>query len=140
MIDGCWSGCPTAFRKLRRRLMASYSFHIRKADHPDSEGNFDLHVHVYKNEYRKHRLLGRYRLPTLEPVFPNEPELSPGQIRELGGWLADPQQFRKLHAFLKETLFNLHKLARIAPQFGEVRPEGGDTYINIRIPIAKRIR
>ena len=105
--------------------MASYSFHIRKADHPDAGGNFDLHVHVYKNEYRRRRKLGRYRLPTLKPVFPNEPVLTQGQIKKLAGWLADPQQVTKLDAFLKETLFNMHKLARIAPQFGEVRLENG---------------
>lgn len=120
--------------------MASYSFHIRKADHVDAQGNFDLHVHVYKNEYQNRKLLGRYRLPTLEPVFTNEPELNQREIHELAGWLAEPDQVRKLQAFLKETLFNIHKLAKISPQFGEIVPDGGDTYISIRIPISKRVK
>ncbi|NCB26550.1 MAG: hypothetical protein EOM62_13910 [Bacteroidia bacterium] len=120
--------------------MASYSFQIRKADHSDKDGNFDLHVHIYRNDYRKRKLLGRYRLPTLEPVFPNEPELTQDQVNALAGWLSDPQQIKKLDAFLKETLFNTHKLARISSQFGEVKPENGETYINIRIPIARRIK
>lgn len=119
--------------------MASYSFQIRKADHADSQGNFDLHVHVYKNEFRQRRLLGRYRLPSLEPVFPGERELNAREIKELAGWLAYPEQLRKLQGFLDETLFNLHKLVKMAPQYGEIVPENGVTYINIRIPIAKRI-
>jgi len=71
--------------------MASYSFHIRKADYPDQDGNFDLHVHVYKNDYRNRTLLGRYRLPTLEHVFPGEPELKQREIHELAGWLIKPE-------------------------------------------------
>jgi hypothetical protein len=120
--------------------MASYSFHIRKSDHPDADGNFDLHVHIYKNEYHNRRLLGRYRLPSLEPVFLREPELSQDQIRELAGWLAEPQQVRKLQEALRDTLFNIHRLARISRQYGNVVPENGDTYISIRIPISRRIR
>ena len=30
--------------------MPSYSFQIRKADHPNEKGEFDLHVHMYYNE------------------------------------------------------------------------------------------
>ena len=67
--------------------MASYSFHIRKADHPDRNGNFDLHVHVYKNDFRNRKQLGRHRLSTLEPVFQGEPELNKREIHELSGWL-----------------------------------------------------
>lgn len=119
--------------------MASYSFHIRKSDHPDASGNFDLHVHVYKNEHRSRKLLGRYRLPTLEPIFPGEPELSQRENRELASWLAEPMQLSKLQAFLRETLFNLHKMAKIAAKYGEIIPEKGETYISIRIPISKRI-
>lgn len=119
--------------------MASYSFQIRKADHTDADGNFDLHVHVYRNDFRNRKLLGRYRLPTLEPVFPNEPELSQHEIHELAGWLAKPEQINKLQRCLDDTVFNIHKIASIAPSFGEIEPENGQTYINIRIPIAKRI-
>lgn len=120
--------------------MASYSFHIRKADHCDANGNYDLHVHVYKNEFRRRKLLGRYRLPTLEPVFPNEPELSQSEINELAGWLVLPDQLKKLQAFLEQTLFNIHQLARISLRYGNIVPENGITYISIRIPISKRIK
>jgi len=119
--------------------MASYSFHIRKSDHQDTHGNFDLHVHIYKNEFRKRKLLGRYRLPGLEPVFPSEPELNQTQIRELAGWLNEPQQIRKLQNCLEDTVFNIHELARVSTVFGNIEPDRGQTYINIRIPIAERI-
>jgi len=120
--------------------MASYSFQIRKADHADEAGNFDLHVHIYKNEYRNRRLLGRYRLPTLEPVFPNEPELSKAEIQKLAGWLIGEKQIKKLQNCLNDTVFNSHKLASISPEFGQIEPENGETYINIKIPISKRIK
>ena len=120
--------------------MASYSFQIRKADHRDADGNYDLHVHVYKNEFRRRRLLGRYRLPSLEPIFPDESELTQGEISDLAGWLKQPEQVIKLNAFLKETLFDIHKIAKISPKFGEVLHDKGETYINIRIPLARRIK
>lgn len=60
------------------------------SDHPRPDGTFDLHVHVYKNEYKNRRLLGRYRLPGLQPVFASEPELNERETRELLEWLAAP--------------------------------------------------
>ena len=120
--------------------MASLSFHIRKSDHPTSNGVFDLHVHVYLNEAKGRRPLGRYRLPTLEPVFPGEPELTQSQVQDLAGWLTKEEQIRKLNSCLKDTVFDSHKMAKISPQFGEIRAEAGETYINIRIPISKRIK
>lgn len=47
--------------------MPSYSFHIRKSDHY-SQNRKELHVHVYFNEGHSRKLIGRYRLPTLEPL------------------------------------------------------------------------
>jgi hypothetical protein len=120
--------------------MASYSFHVRKADHQNPDGTFDLHVHVYRNEYQRRRLLGRYRLPGLEPIFPDEPELNQRETEELLSWMAQPAVMRKLNNCLKDTLFDTHKLAQAAPRFGTVAAEGGETYINIRIPISKRSR
>jgi hypothetical protein len=118
--------------------VASYSFHIRKADHQRPDGTFDLHVHVYKNEYQNRKLLGRYRLPGLEPIFSNEPELNERETKELVQWLAQPEIMRKLNNCLKDTLFDTHKLAKAAPKFGAVSSEGGETYINIRIPISRK--
>ena len=63
--------------------MASYSFQIRKADHIDKNGNCDFHVHIYFNEGKKRKLVGRYRLPSLEPIFPKEPELTNNEIKIL---------------------------------------------------------
>jgi len=120
--------------------MASYSFKIRKADHPNLDGTYDLHVHIYDNRYQNRRLLGRYRLPGLDPIFPNEPHLSQEEVRELASWLNRPEQLRKLTSCLRDTVFDMHKVARISPQFGEIVSEGGDTYINIRIPISRPIK
>lgn len=121
--------------------MDSLSFQIRKADHPNPNSTYDLHVHVYMNAYRRgRRLLGRYRLPTLEPVFPRERELTSIEIEELAGWLRQPAQIRKLQNCLDDTVFDMHKVAKISPRFGQIIPEGGETYINIRIPISKRIQ
>lgn len=119
--------------------MPSYTFHIQKADHYNANGTIDLHVHVYFND-KGHNKLGRYRLPTLEPVFPNEPELRNSEIKALRDWLGEDEQIRKLTAFLKATLFDLHKMARLVPAFSEVMREDGNTYINIRIPVTERIR
>src|SRR6202035_3009002 len=100
--------------------MPSYSYNVRKADHAKPDGRFDLHVHVYKNEYRRRRLLGRYRLPGLEPIFPGEPELNERETKDLVSWLAQPEAMRKLNDCLKDTLFDTHKLAQIAPRFGNI--------------------
>jgi hypothetical protein len=117
----------------------SYSFQIRKADHVTPKIPPDLHVHVYYNEGRSRKLLGRYRLPTLEPVFSSEPELTHSEITVLREWLAAPEQLRKLKSCLDDTLFDTHKIARLVPQFSEVIAAGGETYINIRVPISRRI-
>ena len=121
--------------------MPSYSFYIRKADHPNPDGTTDLHVHVYFNQGHSRRLIGRYRLPSLTPVFLNEPELSGTEIQVLRRWLAQPEQLRKLNSCLRDTVFDIHRLARAIPEFGEVMTDqDGDTYINIRIPVSRRIR
>ena len=119
--------------------MSSYSFHIKKADHHNPAGTVDLHVHVYFNEKSGRRLLGRYRLPSLDPVFKSHPELNQGEISLLKQWLAQGEQIKKLTSFLKETLFDLHKLSQYVPQYSDIIKEGGDTYINVRIPVSQRI-
>lgn len=121
---------------------ASYSAQIRKSDHVDANGKHDLHVHIYYNEGQSRKLLGRYRLPTLEPVFPTkEPELNRREIAFLKSWLAQPKQQRKLEEFLRETLFDMHKVGELAREYGEVMTDvNGDTYITIRVPVSERIR
>lgn len=68
-------------------MTVSYSFHIRKGDHVG-----DLHVHVYFNKDKSRRLLGKYRLPSLEPLPGSIRELNNAEIELLGGWLAQEPQ------------------------------------------------
>jgi len=119
--------------------MPAYHFQIRKADHQNLDGTWDLHVHVYLGTKRGRKPLGRYRLPTLEPIFPREPELNHPEIDALRRWLSQPEQLRKLNNCLEDTIFNLDKVAEQIPAFGEIMTAGGETYINIRIPISRRI-
>ena len=124
------------------RYHSSYSAEIRKADHIGPDGKPDLHVHIRYNEGASRKLLGRYRLPSLEPVFPqNEPELNAREIEFLKTWLAEPKQVRKLQGFLAETLFDMHKIGQLAVRFGQVMTDiDGETYITIRVPVSKRIQ
>jgi hypothetical protein len=123
------------------RYHSSYSAEIRKADHIGPDGKTDLHVHIRYNEGASRKLLGRYRLPTLEPVFPGERELNTREIEFLKQWLAEPKQVKKLQNFLKETLFDMHKIGQLAKGFGEVETgRDGETYITIRVPVSKRIQ
>ena len=120
----------------------SYSAKIRKADHIYTNGQHDLHVHIYFNEGKSRKLLGRYRLPSLEPVFPQkEPELNQREIEFIKDWLAKPKQQKKLEKFLKETLFDMHKIGDLAKKYGEINTDkSGDTYITIRVPVSERIK
>lgn len=80
--------------------------------------------------------MGRYRLPELEPVFHREPKLNQAEIKEIKEWLTQPSIIKKLNDFLKETLFDIHKIAK----FGEVRTDKeGKTCIVITIPVTKRL-
>lgn len=119
--------------------MPAYHFQIRKADHQNPDGTWDLHVHVYLGYKLGRKSLGRYRLPTLEPLFSNEPELNQTEIRELRKWLSQPEQIKKLKNCLEDTIFNMHRVAEMIPAFGEIMTAEGDTYINIRIPISQRL-
>jgi|ERR1700693_559386 len=119
--------------------MPSYSFHIRKSDHVGPDGRPDLHVHVYFNQGQSRRLLGRYRLPTLEPVFPREPELNQTEMTFLRGWLSLPEQQRKLENCLRDSVFNLHKMGDLAARFGQVMTLEGETFITVRIPVGRRL-
>ena len=119
--------------------MSAYHFLIRKADHQNADGSWDLHVHAYIGYKLGRKLLGRYRIPTLEPVFSGEPKLKEKEIKELQRWLANPKQIRKLRNCLQDSIFNLHKLAEEIPAFGDVMTKEGETYIHVRIPISRRL-
>lgn len=122
--------------------MSTYHYKIRKADHIRGDGGEgDLHVHVDYYEGRRRLSLGRYRIPTLEPVFPrNERELNESEKRALGEWLAQPAQVKKLYDCLKSTVFNLHKVATQVPAFGNIVVEEGETFIHVRIPVSRRLK
>lgn len=124
------------------RHHGSYSAKIKKSEHIEPNGKADLHVHVFFNQGQSRRPLGRYRLPTLEPVFPSkERELSGREIKFLKDWLAEPEQLKKLQKFLDETIFDMHKIGKLAYRFGEILTEvDGETYITIRVPVSQRIR
>jgi hypothetical protein len=126
----------------RYRYHSSYSAEIRKADHLGPNGKPDLHVHIRFNEGHSRKLLGRYRLPSLEPVFPKrEPELSSQEVEFLKKWLSEREQVRKLQRFLEETLFDMHKIGQLAERFGQVMTDNdGETYITIRVPVTQRIQ
>ena len=120
--------------------MPSYSYHIRKADHINNKGEGDLHVHVYFNQGRSRKLLGRYRIPTLEPVFPTtERELNQSEMKALRQWLIQDDQVKKLQDCLKSTVFDMGKVASLVPEFGEVVEQDGEAYLNIRIPVSRRL-
>jgi hypothetical protein len=116
----------------------SYSFHIHKDDHYTDGRRPDLHVHVYFNEGRSRRLLGRYRLPFLEPIF-DAPELNNKEMEFMREWLSDPRQQRKLQDALESTLFDMHKVAARCSEFSKIVEEEGETYLNIRIPVSRRL-
>jgi hypothetical protein len=119
--------------------LPSYSFQFRKADHIDPRGGADLHVHVFYNQGKSRRLLGRYRIPTLEPVFPGERELNRTEEGLLRSWLSQPEQVRKLQSALDSTLFDMHKVAGLANRFADITAEQGETYLVIRVPVARRL-
>ena len=101
-----------------------------------------MHVHIYYNEGKNRRLLGRYRLPGLEPIFPvKEPELSKRETEFLKSWIAKPEQQKKLQKFLEETLFDMHKIGNLAKIYGQIlTDESGNTFITIRVPVSERIK
>jgi hypothetical protein len=118
--------------------MAKYHFNIRKADHQNSNGSWDLHVHIYYSEKGRAKLLGRYRLPTLEPIYTGR-ELNGIEINMLKDWLAKEEQLKKLKNCLKDTIFNLHEIAQQIPKFSSIITEEGETYITVKIPVSKRL-
>lgn len=121
--------------------MSSYSAHIQKADHPNKDGSFDLHVHLFFNEKKARNLIGRYRIPGLEPVFPHkEPKLSGREEEFISDWLSENKQQKKLDDFLKATLFDMHNLKPFIEKYSELEiDKKGETFITIRIPVSKRI-
>lgn len=121
--------------------MPTYRFEIQKGDHYNSHTQkADLHVHVYYNQGQSRKLLGRYRIPSLEPVFASGAhELNGSETKAIRDWLSEPKQIKKLQDFLSETLFDLHKALIANPSFGEiVTDDGGRTSIVVRIPVSER--
>jgi len=118
--------------------MANYNFKIFKGDHPG-----DLHVHVYFNKGGPFgKLLGKFRIPSLEPLKGTDYALNEKEIEALREWLKDDQQLRKLQECLESTLFNSHELVKRAMnkvKEGLVIEEKGETFITIKIPVIDRL-
>lgn len=119
--------------------MPSYHYLIRKGDHPG-----DLHVHVrfYGGGVLYGRLLGRFRIPSLEPLPGTKNILTQSEINSLREWLSDERQIRKLQDCLSSTVFDSHQLAISAMKHvkeGVIVKEKGETYITIKIPVVDRI-
>ena len=119
--------------------MPKYTFEIRKSDHLSEDGGRDLHVHVFFSEGRGRRALGRYRLPSLEPVFKHVRQLNNAEIDLLRIWLAQPPQIEKLQHCLKDSVFDLHKILADIPHLGNIIVEKGETYIAVKIPVTRRL-
>lgn len=118
--------------------MANYNFKIVKGDHPG-----DLHVHIYYNDEKPFgKLLGKFRIPSLEPLHGTKYTLNKTEISALKEWLNDKKQLKKLQDCLNSTLFNSHELAKRAInniKEGIVIKEKGETFITIKIPVIDRL-
>jgi transcription initiation factor IIF auxiliary subunit len=119
--------------------MPAYHFQIRKTDHQNPDGTCNLNVHVYYAEKTNRKLLGHYHIPALEPIIPAELNLNEIERKVLSEWLHQPEQVIELQNCLNEPVFNLHKIAQQMPEVGKVIIANGETYINISIPVAKRL-
>lgn len=108
---------------------------MQKGDHPG-----DFHVHVYYNEGNSRKLLGKYRIPGLEPLPGTKYELNNGEHAHLKEWLDKPEQIKKLEDCAKSTVFNLNAIAKSAlPDEIAVEHKEGETFIIVRVPITRRI-
>ncbi len=122
--------------------MPKYSFEISKVGDHGNEGVSDVHVHVYFNEGKSRKLLGRYRLPGLDPIFSTkEPQLNNAEEEAIREFLADPRNLKKIQDMAALTVFDLGKVGAKMQAFAEVGAieEDGETYLVIKIPVAKRI-
>src|SRR2546428_9363898 len=119
--------------------MPVYTFKFQKADHISANGRADLHVHVYYSKGHSRKLIGRYRIPGLDPVFRGEQELNQQEREALGRWLSQPEQIRKLEGCLRDTLFDINRVASAAIREGDVVAEQGETFVVVRIPVSRRL-
>ncbi len=114
--------------------MSSYSFKIQKVDHPG-----DLHVHVYYNEGKSRKLLGKYSMIKLKPLPGSKYQLSNKEKEILRSWLSKPEQIKKLQDCLKSTVFNTHEVISELMKHGQIINKKGGTFITINIPIGERL-
>jgi len=114
--------------------MSSYSFKIQKADHVG-----DLHVHVYYNEGKNRKPLGKYSMIKLKPLPGSKYQLSNKEKEILRSWLSNPQQKKKLQDCLESTVFNMHEIISELMKQGQITNQRGRTFITINIPIGERL-
>lgn len=119
--------------------MKNYLFKIYKGDHPG-----DLHVHVYFSERFPYglKLLGKFRIPSLEPLPGTKYSLNMKEVDALRNWLNDEKQIRKLQDCLESTMFNSDELIKSIMnkiREGVIIKEKGETFITIKIPVIDRL-
>ena len=114
--------------------MSSYSFKIQKADHPG-----DLHVHVYYNEGKHRKPLGKYSMIKLKPLPGSKYQLSNKEKEILKSWLSDPQQKKKLQDCLESTVFNTNEIISELMRNGQITNKKGKTFITVNIPVGGRV-
>lgn len=118
--------------------MPTYSAKIYLGDHPG-----DLHLHLFLNVKNSRKLLGKFKIPSLEQLPGDKHDLTNKEYTFIANWLKQPQQERKLTKALELTLFNLHDVAgRVAENLskGSVQNKKGKTFITVSIPIIDRLR
>lgn len=102
-------------------------------DHPGR-----LHIHFFRNMRKSRKLIGKYEIPSLEPLPGKYPPLSNREHKFIEETLGTKEFRNKLQNALNETMFSIHKLAERAAKnipLGEITRKGGKTFITIHIPI-----
>jgi len=118
--------------------MPSYSAKIMLGDHPG-----DLHLHLFYNIRYSRKPIGKFRIPSLEPLPGINHNLTNKEYEFIKKWLNEEQQKIKLQHALKMTLFNSHQLgAKILENIkkGTIEKREGETFITIRIPVVERLK
>jgi len=120
--------------------VSKYNFKIIKGDHPG-----DLHVHAYFNKSGAPfgKLLGKFRIPSLEPLSGVKHVLTHSEIKFLKLWLNESEQVKKLQDCLESTMFSSHDIAkRVMRKVGEgnIIREGGETFVTVKIPVIDRLK
>ena len=118
--------------------MVNYRVEIQKCDHIG-----DLHIHFYKDIKKKRMLIGKYSLPSMEPLQNTNHELSKTERKFIQETLTEKKFRNKLQKALEETFFNLHKMSEAIISNisnGEIKIEKGKTKICVSITLGEELQ